>query len=104
MRGKKLLSLLLVLAMVLSLLPTVALPAFAASYELYVGGVQVTDDNKNDILGNGEAAYIPSSKTLTLYKSFSSSARCIYNYNVSGLTIKVAGSFVLRYGMTMLPL
>ena len=36
------------------------------SYSLYVGGVQVTDQNASDILGNGTASYDPATKTLTL--------------------------------------
>ena len=35
-------------------------------YALYVGGVQVTNDNASDILGDGTASYDPASATLTL--------------------------------------
>ena len=93
MKYKKLLSLLLALALVLSLLPV--LPAYASAYDLYVAGVQVTDENKDDILGNGEAAYDPSSKTLTICKDITTDAKVIYNYYISGLTINVANNVTL---------
>ncbi|MBP3605163.1 MAG: carbohydrate-binding domain-containing protein [Clostridia bacterium] len=35
-------------------------------YDLYVGGIPVTAQNKGDILGDGTAAYDPATKTLTL--------------------------------------
>ena len=36
------------------------------TYDLWVGGTQVTEDNKGDILGDGKANYDPATKTLTL--------------------------------------
>ena len=50
---KRILAILLALALVVALLP--AIPAFAASYDLYVCGVQVTDENSMDIFGDGKA-------------------------------------------------
>ena len=35
-------------------------------YDLWVGGTQVNDINKDDVLGNGYVSYNPSTKTLTL--------------------------------------
>lgn len=42
--------------------------AFAAEtkYDLWVGGVQVTESNQNDVLGDGTVSYDPTTKTLTL--------------------------------------
>lgn len=36
------------------------------TYDLWVGGTQVTEANKGDILGDGKAKYDPDTKTLTL--------------------------------------
>ncbi|MBE6725746.1 MAG: hypothetical protein E7576_11255 [Ruminococcaceae bacterium] len=38
-------------------------------YKLWVGGVQVTSENRNNILGSNELSYDPSSKTLTVSES-----------------------------------
>ena len=73
---KKILSLLLVIAMMVTLAVTVSAEETTA-YDLYVGGVQITDDNKDDIVtaindaanatvATGSATYDPDSKTLTL--------------------------------------
>ena len=62
---KKLIVILLALSLVL--------PAFSATaqegdegYGLYVGGMEVTPDNENDLFGDGTASYNPESKTLAL--------------------------------------
>jgi len=69
---KRLISMLSAVALVLSLftlLPEGALKVNAADYTLYVGGVSVwINDDVPDILGNGEASYDGSTKTLTLKK------------------------------------
>ena len=44
----------------------VTLPEAVQGYNVWVGGVQVNDDNKDDILGDGKAAFDPSTNTLTL--------------------------------------
>ena len=38
----------------------------SSTYPLWVGGVQVTSENKDDILGGGTASFDPASNTLTL--------------------------------------
>ena len=58
---------LIILGLAVSLLLTLWIgSALAASYDLWVGGVQVTDSNKANILGDGTAQYDPSTATLTL--------------------------------------
>ena len=69
---RKVLSLLLTLVLCLSLVPLTAVPAYAADYDLWVAGVQVTDDNlvidstDNADITSGSATYDPSMATLTL--------------------------------------
>ena len=41
-------------------------PLAAGEYSVWVQGVQVTDANKNDVLGDGTVSYAPATKTLTL--------------------------------------
>lgn len=81
------------LALVLSLftlLPEGVLKAEAATYLLKVAGIQVTGENKTDILGNGEASYNPTTKTLTLNDDITnpdpSILGCVDN-EIDGLTI-----------------
>ena len=63
---KKGLGLVLALAMVLSLLPAAALAA-PGEYDVWVAGVQITDDNKDDVLDDGgTVAFDPETATLTL--------------------------------------
>ena len=46
--------------------PARSLRSSVMSYPLWVGGVQVTDANKDNILGDGTASFDPDSNTLTL--------------------------------------
>ena len=69
---KRILSVLLCLCMVCTLLPITSL-AEGTTYDLWVGGVEVTDENKDNITGTGihggegsKVSYDPTSKTLTL--------------------------------------
>ena len=65
---KRILSALLCLCMVMALMPTVAF-AEPKSYNLWVGGVEVTSDNASNITGEGitgTVTYDDSTKTLTL--------------------------------------
>lgn len=66
---KRILSALLCLCMVMALMPTVAF-AEPKSYNLWVGGVEVTSDNASNITGEGitkgTVTYDVSTKTLTL--------------------------------------
>ena len=59
---------LLAVGVTLGLVPVTAAPANAegTSYDLWVGGTQVTSENASDILGNGKASYNASTNTLTL--------------------------------------
>ena len=112
MKKKKLISILLVVAMMFSIMPTAV---FAdTSDDLYVGGVQVTDANKdnivkaindaaNDTVASGTATYDPDSNTLTLdkfsytgegYKYDNYSSAAIYAQN--DLIFNLVGSNTLN--------
>ena len=54
------------------------------AYPLWVGGVQVTDANKGDILGDGTASFDPDSNTLTLTNANITAAST--NTHSSGVT------------------
>ena len=59
-------SMTLALALLLLLCCAPALADEPETYELWLGSVQVTSENKDDILGDGKASYVPESRTLTL--------------------------------------
>ena len=62
--------------------------AAAASYDLYIDGVQVTDQNRRDILGDGTFVYDNSRNRLMIWSNYEASTEClIKNTGVSGLTI-----------------
>ena len=63
MRGKKLLSILLALVMVLSMFPVLSASA-GWTKNIYVCGVQLKDTNRDDILGDGRFSYNDYEKTL----------------------------------------
>ena len=64
---KALTKLSVVFVAVLFMLDIVPIIAFAdGDYNLWVGGVQVTPANANDVLGDGTVAYNPGTNTLTL--------------------------------------
>ena len=91
---KKILSLLLVIAMMVTLAVTVSAEETTA-YDLYVGGVQITDANKDDIVtaindaanatvATGWATYDPETCTLTLdYFSYTGEGRVTQYYNAA---------------------
>ncbi len=54
------------IAVILSLVFTLGMTAYAADANLYVNGVQVTDNNADDVLGDGTVSYDYSTNTLTL--------------------------------------
>ncbi|MBR1690847.1 MAG: S-layer homology domain-containing protein [Oscillibacter sp.] len=56
---RKLLSIVLSLAMALSLLPATALAVQEAGYNVWVSGREVTPSNMNDVLGDGKVVYTP---------------------------------------------
>lgn len=63
-------------------------------YELYVGGVQVSPVNKDDILGDGTVSYNPSSNVLTLDNVMMQNLGMdfgVYNL-IPDLTIRLIGS------------
>lgn len=62
---KKLLALLLALALCASLLPIGAM-AYVTEYGVFVGNTQVTSDNAADVLDNGKVSYDAGSNTLKL--------------------------------------
>ena len=77
--------------------------AQAANYDLWVGGTQVTDANKGDVLGDGKVSYDPATLTLTLSNGASvagtgSASQAATGYGngiyslVNGLTIAVDGT------------
>ncbi len=59
-------SMTLALALLLLLCCAPALADEPETYELWLGSVQVTSENKDDILGDGKASYVPETRTLTL--------------------------------------
>ena len=77
--------------------------ASAASYQLWIAGVQVTDNNKNNITGSGiesayswdgKVSYDPTSKTLTLENICIKSDNDIGIRNeISGVTIWLKGRY-----------
>ena len=62
---KKLFALLLSIVMVVGLLPVTALAADPTAYDIWVDGVQVTSENKDNLF-NGTVSYDPTTHTLSL--------------------------------------
>ena len=76
-------------------------------YGLYVDGVQVTAQNRYDILGGGEASYDIYTKTLTIRKDISNTYffdPCIENRSIAGLIINIAKDVTINsiWGYTIL--
>ena len=86
---KRLLSILLAVVLVLSLLPVISV--FAASYDLIICGIEVTDANKDNILGDGKFSYNPTANKLTVKGSYNGNGIIIEN-RIDGLTIETYGS------------
>ncbi|MBQ5335451.1 MAG: hypothetical protein J6Z45_05845 [Oscillospiraceae bacterium] len=85
-----------VIAAAAALLPALpALKAEAASYDLTIDGVQVTDSNKNDILGNGIFSYSSYSRTLSINGSYNATSSYAISSDISNLTIDVKKESVL---------
>ena len=65
---KRIFSILLTLALLLSTAVFTAIPASAVvhNYGIYVGGIQVNEDNAADVLEDGTVSYDPTTNTLTL--------------------------------------
>lgn len=70
-------------------------------YDLWIGGKRVKYSNLGDILGNGIFAYTPSSKTLKVKGSFSSSLNApLIESSIDGLIIDVMQDAVLEASST----
>lgn len=70
----------------------IVMQSSAATYELWVAGTQVTDNNKNNILGNGTVEYNSDTKTLTFIDATIDVADfCVKNY-MNGVTIRFLGT------------
>lgn len=100
---KRLLSMFSAIALVLSLftlLPEGALKAEAATnYALWIAGTQVTSANASDILGNGEASFNVSSKTLTLSKDIivtDVAVNACISSEINGLIINAENDVTLK--------
>ena len=85
---KRLLSGLLLLAMLLTLPPTMALADDVVDYYIAVNGIDVTSENCTDVLKDGTVSYDPKTKTLTLKNADLSS---IWAHGVD-LTLKLVGT------------
>lgn len=91
---KRLLSGLLLLAMLLTLLPTMALADDVVDYYIDVNGIDVTSENCTDVLKDGIVSYDPKTKTLTLKNADLSS---IWAHGVD-LTLKLVGTNTVMNG------
>ena len=96
----KILSLLLALCMALSLMPATVFVADATSYDVWVGGTQVTAENADDVLDDGTVSYDPTASTMTLNGAditgavTSSNVSLYGNYGIlakNNLTIQLLG-------------
>ncbi|MDO5573095.1 MAG: LysM peptidoglycan-binding domain-containing protein [bacterium] len=66
---KQIITAILTTAMTLTLMLTMSLPVRAETntqYAVWIGDVQVTSDNKDDVLSDGKVSYDPAANTLTL--------------------------------------
>ena len=71
----------------------IVMQSSAATYELWVKGTQVTDANKDNVLGDGKVSYNSTTNTLTLYSVTitTASEECIKSY-IDNLTIVFSGT------------
>jgi len=100
---KKILSILLALCMVLTMLPISVMAVEPDKYNVWVGGIQVTNDNKDNITGSGitgTVSYNPTTNTLTLnnsnitkayVESFWGDTICIYSQISNPMILKLIG-------------
>ena len=69
--------------------------AQAVSYQMWIGGVQVNDDNKDDInpagKTSGKILYMPDSKILLFQDVTMSTEKCCIDISVAGVTVLFAG-------------
>ena len=70
----------------------IVMQASAASYNLWIAGTQVTDNNRSDILGDGTVTYNSSTNMLTFNNAtINVAGYCVKNYK-DGLTIRFIGT------------
>ena len=105
---RRMASLITAFAMTLSMLgmlPEGILRAAALSrYAVTVAGVQVTSENCDDILGNGEASFDHDSMTLNLYKDIIAENANGIEHNIRGLRIIVNNDVTVKgynYGLNL---
>ena len=88
MKKRTWISILLTLSVTLGILLVMGLTASAAEYDLWLKGVQVTDDNKDDVLGDGVFQYNNEEKKLCVNgECTSGTAHNAYEIESPGLTI-----------------
>ena len=106
---KRILSVLITVVMLIGMLPT-AVFAAETTYDIRVGGVQVTSANKDNIVvpgATGSATYDPETSTLTL-NNFSYTGQgyeydslwCAAIFSKNDLTVKVVGSNTVTASVT----
>lgn len=80
---------------------SVGIDLYNTTYDLYVGGIQVTSSNCADIFGDGLgiATYDPAANTLTLDNVYISSATQCIRSNIAGLHIIVKGTNTMESQM-----
>lgn len=97
---KRLLSGLLLLAMLLTLLPTMALADDVVHYGISVSETPVTSRNCTDVLGDGTVSYDPKTNTLTLNNAnleFLSATKDFGDY--SDLILRLIGTNTVQRGI-----
>lgn len=70
---------------------------YADPYHLWVGGVQVTEDNKNDILGDGKVTYDPETCTLD-FDEYTTNMPDVHNGTLiysENINLRITGSAIL---------
>lgn len=95
------------LALLVGVLSGVSITANAAeTYDVWVGGVQVTDDTADDVFGDGTVSYNTDTKTLTLngytyegtgyeYYSQDGESYTAVIYSVESITVELLGNSLL---------
>ena len=103
---RKILSMILVLCMVLTMMPVPTMAVEDINYNIWVGGIRVTSENKVGITGagiTGTVSYDPITSTLTLKNANISSAYnttgyndtvCIYSEANIPLILNLIGKFI----------
>ena len=94
-RKRFLISILCSFSLALGILLATGLTASAAEYDLWITGIQVTDENKADVLGDGVFRYNSDLQTLTISGSCSSGSPDMPGLGVTG----TYGSQILHSGI-----